>query len=245
PETAVVSVCKFVSDTGRYTIPSASITAYGKKYTGASLTINAITGCDAAAANSAAGVEAVVTETKHNRRLVVTCDKQFLSTFGCLAFMTGSDVSATAEKLKNPTAAGGRPTCNDNRADCTAWGASKCSDLVVTKTCPCMCNTAASRNNGVEFISTGDAISCGAGTGAAVAGGIAGAFGCLGLGPLAPICWGLTAFGTAAASVGSCSGAIANSNCFPAHARVLLRDGSAARMDQLQLGQEVAVRKAD
>ncbi|GLI61570.1 hypothetical protein VaNZ11_003983 [Volvox africanus] len=246
PQAAVASVCKYINDTGRYTIPSASISAYGLNNMPASITVNAITGCDAAAAaanSSALGVEAVVTETRDNRRMAVICHPQFISTYGCLVFITGSDITNIANKFKSNV--GVRPTCNDNRADCTAWGASKCSDAVVGQTCPCMCKSGgSSSSSGVEFISLVDALACGLGVGGSVALGIAGALGCATLGPLAPVCWGLTIIGTAAVSVSACSGAIVDS-CFPAHARVLLRDGSASRMDQLQLGQEVAVRQAD
>ncbi|GIL49727.1 hypothetical protein Vafri_5999 [Volvox africanus] len=246
PEASVVSVCNYVKDTGRYTIPSASISAYGQNNMPASLTVNAITGCDGAGPNSAAGVEAVLTETRDNRRLVVICYPEFTSKLGCAVYLTGSDITNIVKKFK--TSGGGQATCKDNRADCTAWGPSKCNEPVVTQTCPCMCGgTAGNKINGdVEFMSTGDAVACGAGTGGAVAAGAyTGATLCTILGPFAPLCWAGVVAGTALVSVGSCSGAIQSSSCFPAHARVLLRDGSIARMDQLQLGQEVAVRKAD
>ncbi|WIA28065.1 hypothetical protein OEZ86_010650 [Tetradesmus obliquus] len=37
------------------------------------------------------------------------------------------------------------PTCNDNRADCTAWGPGLCSTPGVATTCPCMCRTRTAR----------------------------------------------------------------------------------------------------
>ncbi|GIL49726.1 hypothetical protein Vafri_5999 [Volvox africanus] len=236
PEATVVSVCKYIKDTGRYTIPSASISAYGQTNMPASLTVNAITGCDGAGPNSAAGVEAVLTENRDNRRMIVICDRQFISTLGCLVYFTGSDVSNIVKKFK--TSGGGQAACKDNRADCTAWGPSKCNEPVVTQTCPCMCGgTAGNKINGVEF----DALSCGAGTSGTIIMGVFGWIGCAATGPFAPACWAGTVAGTAAVSASFCSGV----GCFPARARVLLPGGSIARMDQLQLGQEVAVRKAD
>ncbi|GIL49725.1 hypothetical protein Vafri_5989 [Volvox africanus] len=240
PGEAVVSVCDFIKNTGRYTIPSASISAYGQTNMSASLTVNAITGCAGAGPNSAVGVEAVLTEINENRRLVVNCNKTFLTpSGGCPAFIVGSDITNIVKKFK--TSGGGQATCKDNRADCTAWGPSKCSEPVVTQTCPCMCGRTAGNkiNGGVELMS--DDVVCGLGAGGSIVGGIAASVAC---GPFAFFCWGVSMAVAGAGAVASCSTQIGNS-CFPAHARVLLRDGSIARMDQLQLGQEVAVRKAD
>jgi hypothetical protein len=78
----------------------------------------------------------------------------------------------------------------------------------------------------------------------AAASGALTAVSCLAAGPAAPLCWALGGIALVAGSVASCAGAIEDS-CFPAHARVLLRDGTALPMSSLQLGQEVAVRGRD